>query len=337
MSSADDIRQELLKRKKTHRSISGEELFDLLEEAGLSDDEQERFYEWCEEQGITIQEEEEAASVPPSASTDAVNLYLHEIGQIPLLTAEEERTAAQKAQAGDREAMDLLTSSNLRLVVSIARNYMNRGLALPDLIQEGNIGLMHAVEKFDWTKGFRFSTYATWWIRQAMIRAIGEQSRYIRLPVHLNEKLMKINKVRSRLTQELDREPDAEEIAEEIPGMDAARVAELLRLSQETVSLETPVGDDDSTLSDFVPDESVKSPEEHMNAQYRREEVEELLKELPEREQEILRMRFGLDGQDPQTLEEVGKKYGVTKERVRQLENKAIRNLARNHRRDEYE
>ena len=338
MKTIEQIKQELLHRQSHHDPVSAEELFDVLEEMGLSEEESASFYEWCEENGIGEETVSLPQDLPAGASLDAVNLYLHEIGQIPLLTPEEERRTAEKAQKGDKEAMDLLTRSNLRLVVSIARNYMNRGLALPDLIQEGNIGLMHAVEKFDWSKGFRFSTYATWWIKQSMIRAIGEQARYIRLPVHLNEQLMKIHKVRTRLTQELNHEPDSAEIAAQIPGMTAERVEELLKLSMDTVSLETPVGDDDSsTLSDFVADDTLKNPEQVSLEAYRREEVHEMLKELPEREQEILKARFGLDGQEPQTLEEVGKRLNVTKERVRQLENRAIRRLAGNYRRDDYE
>lgn len=331
----EEIKKDLLKIKQSKNRITGEELFEMIDELDLEEDEAEQLYEWCEEQKIGTEEPE--LPVSPGAAKDAVSLYLHNIGQIPLLSAEEERETARKAHEGDKEAMDLLTLSNLRLVVSIARTYMNRGMALSDLIQEGNIGLMHAVEKFDYTKGFRFSTYATWWIRQSMIRAIGEQTRSIRLPVHLNEQLMKINKVRGRLIQELDHEPDSAEIAAQIPGMSAERVEELLELTMDAVSLETPVGDDESTLSDFVADEASRSPEQVSLDSFRREEIQEMLKDLPEREQEILKMRFGLEGQEPKTLEEVGARFKVTKERVRQLENRAIRRLAHDFRRDDYE
>ena len=331
----DEVKKNLLKIKQSQHTITKTELFDMIEDLDLNEEESEQFYEWCEEQKIGTEEAELPAA--PGASADAVNLYLHNIGQIPLLSAEEERETARKAHEGDKEAMDLLTLSNLRLVVSIARDYRNRGMALSDLIQEGNIGLMHAVEKFDYTKGFRFSTYATWWIRQSMIRAIGEQTRSIRLPVHLNEQLMKINKIRNRLTQELDHEPDSAEIAAQIPGMTAEHVDELLGLTLDAVSLETPVGDDESTLSDFVADDLSGDPEQHTLDSFRREEIREMLKDLPEREQEILKMRFGLEGQEPKTLEEVGARFNVTKERVRQLENRAIRKLAHDFRREDYE
>ncbi len=245
------------------------------------------------------------------------------------LTPEEELEVARRVVKGDQEAKETMINANLRLVVSMARDYVNRGLSYQDLIQEGNMGLMKAVEKFDPEKGFRFSTYATWWIRQSMSRAIADQSRDIRIPVHTTEQIYKIKKVQRELFQELNREPTNKEIAKKIPGMDEAKVADLLAVSMDTVSLETPTGEEeDSTLGDFIKDESMMGPEEAFQSELLKEQVDKMLKELPDREEAIVRMRFGLDGTgNIKTLEEVGKIYGVTKERVRQIESKAIRRL----------
>lgn len=264
-------------------------------------------------------------------SADSVKTYLKEIGSIPLLTAEQEYETAKKAAEGDKDAKELLISSNLRLVVANAKDFKDRGLSMQDLIQEGNIGLMHAVEKFDYSKGFRFSTYATWWIRQSMSRAIADQARDIRLPVHLTEMINKIKRTQRLLTQKLDREPTPDEIAAEMEGMTAERVDELLKFAQDTLSLEAPAGDEESsTLSDFIQDTEAMNPEEYMGMEVIREQINRLLQELPPREEKILRMRFGLDGTGvAKTLEEIGTECNVTRERIRQIEANALRRLYR--------
>ncbi len=266
-----------------------------------------------------------------AVSSDSVKVYLKEIGSIPLLTAEQEYETAKKVAEGDPEAKDRLISSNLRLVVAIAKDYADRGLSFQDLIQEGNIGLMHAVEKFDYSRGFRFSTYATWWIRQSMARAIADQSRDIRIPVHMTEQIMRINRAHRRLMQELDREPTAEEIAAAVDGMTPEKVVEIQRIALDPVSLETPAGDEESSLlMDFIQDTSAVDPAKHANDNVLKEQMDLLLKELPEREEKIVRMRFGLDGSGrPKTLEEVGRECNVTRERIRQIESKALRRLHR--------
>ena len=260
--------------------------------------------------------------------SDSIHQYLNEIGQIQLMDAEEERETARKCREGDAAAKEKMINANLRLVVAIARDYMNHGLSMQDLIQEGNIGLMRAVEKFDYTKGFRFSTYATWWIRQSMARAIADQARDIRLPVHMNEILVKIRRVQKELLQELHREPDAEEIAARLDGISARKVQEILQAALDTVSLEQPAGDEESSvLGDFIEDPSAEDPSVYADREFLREEVMGMLAELPEREQIILRMRFGLDDGIPKTLEEVGAACHVTRERIRQLEARALRRL----------
>ncbi len=259
--------------------------------------------------------------------TDPVRMYLREIGKIPLLTPEEEVELAKRIEAGDLEAKKKLMAANLRLVVSIAKKYIGRGMLFLDLIQEGNLGLSRAVEKFDYRKGFKFSTYATWWIRQAITRAIADQARTIRIPVHMVETINKLIRVSRQLVQKLGREPTAEEIAKEM-GIDAERVAEIQRIAQEPVSLETPIGEEeDSQLGDFLEDKELLSPDDAAANQLLREELESMIDELAPREREVLRLRFGLEDGHPYTLEEVGRRFGVTRERIRQIEAKALRKL----------
>lgn len=260
-------------------------------------------------------------------STDPVRQYLREIGRVTLLNAEEEIDYAKKFEKNDRRAKDKLTESNLRLVVSIAKKYIGRGLSLLDLIQEGNQGLIRAVEKYDWRKGFKFSTYATWWIRQAITRAIADQARTIRIPVHMVETINKLYRISRRLMQELGREPTPEEIGEEVE-LDADRVREIFKIAQETTSLEAPVGEDqESILGDFIPDESQLSPVDQASKQLLKDHLDEVLGTLTERESKVLKLRFGLEGTKQMTLEEVGKVFGVTRERIRQIEAKALRKL----------
>lgn len=259
--------------------------------------------------------------------SDPVRMYLREIGKIPLLTPEEEVELAKRVEEGDPEAKAKLIEANLRLVVSIAKKYIGRGMLFLDLIQEGNLGLIRAVEKFDYRKGFKFSTYATWWIRQAITRAIADQARTIRIPVHMVETINKLIRVSRQLVQQLGREPTAEEIAAEM-GIAPEKVEEIHRIAQEPVSLETPIGEEeDSELGDFLEDKDIPSPEEAAAQQLLREQLEEMLEELTDREREVLRLRFGLEDGHPYTLEEVGLRFGVTRERIRQIEAKALRKL----------
>ena len=256
-----------------------------------------------------------------------VRMYLKEIGRISLLSSTEEMEISQRVAAGDEEAKRILAESNLRLVVSIAKRYVGRGLLFLDLIQEGNIGLMKAVEKFDYDKGYKFSTYATWWIRQAITRALADQARTIRVPVHMVETINKMSRVQRQLTLELNREPSEEEIAKKM-GVGVEKVREVLKISQEPVSLETPIGEEeDSHLGDFLKDESSLSPEEYTENEILKEEIKEVLMSLQAREQEVLELRFGLIDGTCHTLEEVGKKFNVTRERIRQIEAKALRKL----------
>ncbi len=283
---------------------------------------------------IDLSEEEEIdlehidMSVPEGVSLeDPVRMYLKEIGKVPLLTADQEIELAQRMEQGDEEAKKQLAEANLRLVVSIAKRYVGRGMLFLDLIQEGNMGLIKAVEKFDYTKGYKFSTYATWWIRQAITRAIADQARTIRIPVHMVETINKLTRISRQLLQDLGREPSPEEIAEEM-DIPVERVREIQKISQEPVSLETPIGEEeDSHLGDFLPDDDVPAPSEAAASMILKEQLVDVLGTLTDREQKVLRLRFGLDDGRARTLEEVGKEFSVTRERIRQIEAKALRKL----------
>jgi RNA polymerase primary sigma factor len=264
-------------------------------------------------------------SVEPSL--DSLRLYLREIGKVPLLTADQEVTLAKRIERGDMAAKQHMIEANLRLVVSIAKGYLGRGLSFLDLIQEGSLGLIRAVEKFDYRKGYKFSTYATWWIRQAVTRAIADKARTIRIPVHMVEKLNKVVHIERQLVQRLGREPQPEEIAEEL-DIATHEVREILRMSQLPISLEKPIGEEeDSSLGDFVPDEQAESPFDTASLSLRREDVETALSALPDRERKVIELRYGLDGSQPCTLEEVGRAFGVTRERIRQIENNTLKKL----------
>ena len=259
---------------------------------------------------------------------DNVKIYLKSIGKVPLLKTEQEKEIAKRIQAGDQDAKDELIEANLRLVVAIAKKYVGRGLQFLDLIQEGNLGLVKAVDKFDYTKGFKFSTYATWWIRQAITRAIADQARTIRIPVHMVETINKLTRVQRQLVQELDREPTAEEIAERLGNISAEKVREIQKISMEPVSMETPIGEeDDSHLGDFIEDKHALSPDEYATNELLKDEINNVLMMLTERERKVIQLRFGLIDGRARTLEEVGKVFGVTRERIRQIEAKALRKL----------
>ena len=271
-----------------------------------------------------IEVTDSARNIP---TDDPVRMYFKEIGKVPLLSAEEERELAIRIEQGDEEAKKKLCESNLRLVVSIARRYLNRGLSFLDLIQEGNLGLIKAVEKFDYTKGYKFSTYATWWIRQAITRSIADQARTIRIPVHMVETINKLIRISRQLLQEYGREPTSEEIAREM-GITVEKVREIKKISQDPVSLETPIGEEeDSHLGDFIPDEDIPSPVDAAAYSMLQKQLREVLDTLSEREKKVLILRFGLDDGRPRTLEEVGKEFNVTRERIRQIEAKALRKL----------
>ena len=310
-----------------------DEILDALEKSGIdvlriTDDDD------IPDEELLLSDEDEVdmenldLSIPDGISIeDPVRMYLKEIGKVPLLSAEEEIELAKRMENGDQEAKKRLAEANLRLVVSIAKRYVGRGMLFLDLIQEGNLGLIKAVEKFDYRKGYKFSTYATWWIRQAITRAIADQARTIRIPGHMVETLNKLIRVSRQLLQELGREPTPEEISEEM-GMPVDRVREILKISQEPVSLETPIGEEeDSHLGDFIQDDNVPVPAEAASFTLLREQLVEVLGTLTEREQKVLRLRFGLDDGRARTLEEVGKEFNVTRERIRQIEAKALRKL----------
>ena len=292
---------------------------DIVSEDGSDDASGEEITEEVQVEDLTLSKDVKI--------NDPVRMYLKEIGRINLLTSDEEFEYAKRAEEGDEEAKRMLAESNLRLVVSIAKRYVGRGMLFLDLIQEGNIGLMKAVDKFDPTKGYKFSTYATWWIRQAITRAIADQSRTIRVPVHMVETINKLARVQRQLTQDLNREPTDEEIAKKL-GISIDKVREVYKISQDPVSLETPIGEeDDSHLGDFIKDERTMGPEEYATIEMLKEELQGVLGTLTDREEKVLRLRFGLDDGQCRTLEEVGQIFGVTRERIRQIEAKALRKL----------
>lgn len=337
-----DAIRKLLEKGKEEGSLTYDEIMDSLEKIDLSSEQIDEIYEYLDHSDIEIlgqrdedeeddnadEESEEDLSVPKGISVDdPVRMYLKEIGKVDLLTAEEEVEIAKRMEAGDESAKRELAEANLRLVVSIAKRYVGRGMLFLDLIQEGNLGLMKAVEKFDYTKGYKFSTYATWWIRQAITRSIADQARTIRIPVHMVETINKLVRVQRQLVQELGREATPEEIGKEM-DLDVERVREIMKIAQEPVSLETPIGEEeDSHLGDFIPDEDVLAPSDAATFTMLREELIGVLDSLTPREQKVLRLRFGLDDGKPRTLEEVGKEFDVTRERIRQIEAKALRKL----------
>lgn len=339
--------KKLLEKGKKEGFITQEEVLQIFPYAEKYLDELDNFYAKVIDEGIdifeNISEEEiresekmmkdfareiEALSALEAPSVaDPVRMYLREIGRIPLLSADEEVELAQKIEKGSISSKKKLTESNLRLVVSIAKRYVGRGLTLLDLIQEGNQGLIRAVEKYDWRRGFKFSTYATWWIRQAITRAIADQARTIRVPVHMVETINKLMRTSRKLMQELGRDPSPEEIGKAMDNMPASRVREILKIAQGTTSLEAPVGDEeDSLLGDFIAD-TAPSPYDTASKQLLKDNIKEVLETLSPREAKVLVYRFGLEGGKPMTLEEVGKKFGVTRERIRQIEAKALRKL----------
>jgi RNA polymerase primary sigma factor len=298
-------------------------LGEITEALEPTPDDFEEEEEWHEDEGVTT-----AGTYLDDISDDSVRLYLREIGKIPLLTPEEELALAQKVKAGDKNAKDKMAEANMRLVVSIAKRYSGRGLDFLDLIQEGNTGLLRAVEKFDPDKGFKFSTYATWWIRQAITRAIADQARTIRIPVHMVETINKLLRTQRRMTQELNREPTIDELAREME-MEPEKIEYVMKIKQDITSLDANVrdDDDDSVLGDFIEDEDAQSPEETATTQLLKEQVKDMLSVLTEREQKILKMRFGLEDGKSHTLEEVGQEFSVTRERIRQIEAKALSKL----------
>ncbi|MEK7096238.1 MAG: RNA polymerase sigma factor RpoD [Patescibacteria group bacterium] len=344
--------EELVTRGKKAGKLDAREVFALIPDTPANIDTLDHVYAELAENDVEliaaaepdpkdisdawVTEEEEPEIVPSTSylddiSDDSVRLYLREIGKIPLLTAEEELTLAKKVVTGDKRAKDAMAEANMRLVVSIAKRYVGRGLDLLDLIQEGNTGLLRAVEKFDPERGFKFSTYATWWIRQAITRAIADQARTIRIPVHMVETINKLLRTQRRLTQELNREPTNEEIAVALE-IDVDKVEHIMKIKQDISSLDASVRDDeeDSVLGDFIEDEDTKTPTESASEQLLKEQVKQILSTLTEREQKILRLRFGLDDGKSHTLEEVGQEFSVTRERIRQIEAKALAKLRKN-------
>lgn len=323
--------------RANHNALSYRELMNILERSKIDLEEVDAYLDKLEAAGIevvadnVISEETNPdgglLNVDSVGVDDPVRMYLKEIGKVALLTAEEERELAMAIEQGDIDAKDHLIEANLRLVVSIAKRYTGRGMSFLDLIQEGNLGLLKAVEKFDYTKGFKFSTYATWWIRQAITRAIADQARTIRIPVHMVETINKLIRTQRNLVQELGRDPEIEEIAYEM-GITEDKVREIMKISQEPVSLEKPIGEEeDSHLGDFIPDDDAPSPADQAAYTLLKEQLMEVLATLTPREEEVLRLRFGLKDGRTRTLEEVGKQFNVTRERIRQIEAKALRKL----------
>lgn len=351
--------KDLIDKGKKEGSLTFDQISDALSELELDKEQIENVYETLGQMGIDVLEENSKdtpglsfgksfkkgaadddnedddeskskldLSIPKGVTIDdPVRMYLKEIGKIPLLSAEEEIDLAERMGAGEELAKRKLVEANLRLVVSIAKRYVGRGMLFLDLIQEGNLGLIKAVEKFDYTKGFKFSTYATWWIRQAITRAIADQARTIRIPVHMVETINKLIRVQRQLLQEHGRDPKPEELAKEM-DMPEEKIREIMKIAQEPVSLETPIGEEeDSHLGDFIPDDDAQAPAEAAAYSLLKEQLEDVLDTLNEREQKVLKLRFGLDDGRPRTLEEVGKEFDVTRERIRQIEAKALRKL----------
>ena len=322
----DDLERYLPQEALSEAEIMDNVYSNLLE-LGIDVRDEDKIQELQQGELLPQASMEDLAELESVSIADPVRMYLREIGKIPLLTPEEEIELAKRIEDGDEEAKRKLIEANLRLVVSIAKKYIGRGLSFLDLIQEGNLGLIRAVEKFDYRKGFKFSTYATWWIRQAITRAIADQARTIRIPVHMVETINKLIRVSRQLVQQLGREPTTEEIAQAL-GLPPEKVEDIQRIAQEPVSLETPIGEEeDSQLGDFLEDKESPNPEEATAGQLLREQLEEMLGELTEREREVLRLRFGLEDGHAHTLEEVGKRFNVTRERIRQIEAKALRKL----------
>ncbi|MBF8436035.1 RNA polymerase sigma factor RpoD [Halanaerobiaceae bacterium Z-7014] len=329
--------KKLINYGKKEGKLTYKEIMDALEDVELDSEDIEQVYDIFNEMDIDVIEEGEDEpeddenldlSIPQGVGIDdPVRMYLKEIGKVDLLTAEEEVSIAKRIEEGDETARQELIEANLRLVVSIAKKYVGRGLLFLDLIQEGNMGLMKAVEKFDYTKGYKFSTYATWWIRQAITRAIADQARTIRIPVHMVETINKLIRVSRQLLQELGREPTPEEIGEEM-DLSPDKVREIMKISQEPVSLETPIGEEeDSNLGDFIEDEDAPAPAKAASYSLLKEQIDQVLDSLTDREKRVLELRFGIEDGRPRTLEEVGKEFGVTRERIRQIESKALRKL----------
>ena len=342
LSQTEELARSLAAKARRH-TLTPEQISRAMEETDFDVAQLDELYAALEQRGVHLAEEEPAElpvlddaqigrlenelSSEGVALDDPVKTYLKEIGRVPLLTAGQEMALAKAARAGDADARRALSEANLRLVVSVAKRYAGRGLPFLDLIQEGNLGLMKAVEKFDYTKGYKFSTYATWWIRQSITRAIADQARTIRIPVHMVETINRVLRTSHAMVQKLGREPTTKEIADEL-HIEESKVEEVLKIAQEPVSLETPIGEEeDSHLGDFIQDDEASQPSEEATYTLLREQLEEVLSTLTPREEQVLRMRFGLVDGKPHTLEEVGKQFDVTRERIRQIESKALRKL----------